>query len=216
MLPAVAGLALIGVGPGIGLAVARRFVREGMSAGLIARSEATVKAAADGLAGADVLSVTADVTDETALRAALDRVVDAYGVPEVVVYNAALIQPDRIGDLTARQHLDAWAVNVVGAMTAAAHLLPAMAERGSGSFLITGGMPVPKPAYASLSIGKAGVRTLVTLLDQQYGAAGVHAASVTVSGGVAPGSSWDPDDIANHYWRLHTQAPAEWIHELVI
>jgi NAD(P)-dependent dehydrogenase (short-subunit alcohol dehydrogenase family) len=207
---------VVGVGPGIGLAVARRFVREGMSAGLIARSEVTLKATAEALGSADVLPVTADVTDEGALRTALDRVVEVYGVPDVVVYNAALIQPDRIGDLTAQQHLDAWAVNVVGAITTAAHLAPAMAERGSGSFLITGGMPLPKPDYASLSLGKAGIRTLVTLLHQQYGDAGIHAASVTVSGGVAPGSSWDPDDIANHYWRLHTQTPAEWIHELVI
>lgn len=212
----MSGLVLVGVGPGIGSAVARRFVREGMSAGLVARSEATVKAAAEMLGSADVLPVTADVTDESALRSALDRVVEAYGVPDVVVYNAALIQADRIGELTAQQHLDAWAVNVVGAITTAAHLAPAMAERGTGSFLITGGMPVPKPDYTSLSIGKAGIRTLVTLLDQQYGAAGVHAASVTVSGGVAPGSGWDPDDIANHYWRLHRQEPAEWVHELVI
>ena len=212
----MAGVVVVGVGPGIGLAVARRFVREGMSAGLVARSESTVKAAAGELGSADVLPVTADVTDEVALRAALDRVVEAYGVPEVVVYNAALIQADRVGDLTAKQHLDAWAVNVVGAMTTAAHLAPAMAERGNGSFLITGGMPLPKPDYASLSLGKAGIRALVTLLHQQYGAAGIHAASVTVSGGVGPGTGWDPDEIANHYWRLHTQAPADWVHEIVI
>ena len=207
---------MVGVGPGVGLAVARRFVREGMSAGLIARSDATVKSAAAEFGSADVLPVTADVTDERALRAALDRIVDAYGVPDAVVYNAAMIRSDRIGDLTAQQQLDAFAVNVVGAITTAAHLAPAMAERGSGSFLITGGMPVPKPDYASLSLGKAGVRAVVTLLHQQYGAAGVHAASVTISGGVSPGSLWDPDDIANHYWRLHQQAPAEWIHELIV
>jgi NAD(P)-dependent dehydrogenase (short-subunit alcohol dehydrogenase family) len=132
----------------------------------------------------------------------------------VVVYNAAIIQPDAVGDLTARQHLDAWAVNVVGAITTAAHVVPAMAERGSGSFIITGGMPEPKAAYASLSLGKAGVRTLVTLLDQQYGAAGVHAATVTVGGAVAPGTAYDPDDIAENYWRLHTQSRDQWEHEV--
>ncbi|MFF0339130.1 SDR family NAD(P)-dependent oxidoreductase [Kribbella sp. NPDC004875] len=212
----MSGVVVVGVGLGVGVAVARRFVREGMSAGLIARSEATVQSAAKELGSADVLPLTADVTDEDGLRAALDRVVAAYGVPEVVVYNAAVVQADRVGDLTAQQHLDAWAVNVVGAITTAAHVAPAMAERGSGSFLITGGMPLPKPEYASLSLGKAGVRTLVTLLDQQYGAAGVHAASVTIAGGVAPGSGWDPDEIATHYWRLHAQSPADWVHELVI
>ena len=205
----------MGVGPGIGIAVAKRFVREGLSAGLIARSEATVKAAVDALAGADVLPLTADSTDEVGLRSALDRFVEAYGVPDVVVYNAAVIQADAVGDLTAQGHLDAWAVNVVGAITTAAHVVPAMAERGSGTFLITGGMPEPKPDYASLSLGKAGVRTLVTLLDQQYGASGVHAATVTVAGGVAPGSAWDPDEIAEQYWRLHNQSRAEWTHEVL-
>ncbi|MEU4605129.1 SDR family NAD(P)-dependent oxidoreductase [Kribbella sp. NPDC023972] len=209
----MAGAVVVGAGPGIGAAVARRFARAGLSVGLIARSETTVKAVADGITG-DVLALAADSTDEVGLRAALDRVVEEYGVPDVVVYNAAIIQPDAVGDLTARQHLDAWAVNVVGAITTAAHVVPAMAERGSGSFIITGGMPEPKAAYASLSLGKAGVRTLVTLLDQQYGAAGVHAASVTVGGAVAPGTAYDPDDIAEHYWRLHTQSRDQWEHEI--
>lgn len=212
----MAGIVVVGVGPGIGVAVARRFVREGMSAGLIARSEEKVKAAADALAGAEVLAVTADSTDEVGLRAALDRVINAHGVPDVVVYNAAVIQPDAVGDLTAQQQLDAWAVNVVGAITTAAYVVPSMVERGHGTFIITGGMPEPKPAYVSLSLGKAGVRTLVTLLDQQYGAAGIHAATVTVGGGVAPGSLWDPEDIADHYWRLHAQQRADWTHEVVL
>jgi NAD(P)-dependent dehydrogenase (short-subunit alcohol dehydrogenase family) len=208
----MAGAVIVGAGPGIGAAVARRFARAGLAVGLIARSESTVKAVAAGITG-DVLALTADSTDEVGLRAALDRVVEEYGVPDVVVYNAAIIQPDAVGDLTARQHLDAWAVNVVGAITTAAHVVPAMADRGSGSFIITGGMPEPKPGYASLSLGKAGVRTLVTLLDQQYGALGVHAASVTVGGAVAPGTAYDPDDIAEHYWELHSQSRDQWEHE---
>ncbi|TCO24743.1 NADP-dependent 3-hydroxy acid dehydrogenase YdfG [Kribbella steppae] len=208
----MSGAVIVGAGPGIGAAVARRFARAGLGVGLIARSESTVKAVADGITG-DVLALTADSTDEVGLRAELDRVVEEYGVPDVVVYNAAIIQPDAVGDLTAQQHLDAWAVNVVGAITTAAHVVPAMAERGSGSFIVTGGMPEPKPDYASLSLGKAGVRTLVTLLDQQYSASGVHAASVTVGGAVAPGTAYDPDDIAEHYWRLHAQPRDQWEHE---
>jgi NAD(P)-dependent dehydrogenase (short-subunit alcohol dehydrogenase family) len=210
----MSGAVVVGAGPGIGAAVARRFARAGLSVGLIARSETTVKAVADGITG-EVLALTADSTDEVGLRAALDRVVEEYGVPDAVVYNAAIIQPDAVGDLTAQQHLDAWAVNVVGAITTAAHVVPAMAERGSGSFIITGGMPEPKPGYASLSLGKSGVRTLVTLLDQQYGASGIHAAGVTVTGAVAPGTPWDPDDIADHYWHLHTQPRSQWDHELI-
>lgn len=206
---------IIGAGPGIGQAVARRFARQGMSIALVARSGRTLRAVGEAVAaeGVPVLRLEADSTDEAALRAALDEAVRAHGVPDVVVYNAAIIRADRPGELSVRGHMEAWAVNVVGALNAAARLAPAMAARGHGTFLVTGGMPEPKPQYVSLSLGKAGVRTLVTLLDQEYGPAGVHVASVTVAGPVAPGTDFDPDDIAEHYWHLHTQPRTRWTHE---
>ncbi|MET8863891.1 SDR family NAD(P)-dependent oxidoreductase [Nonomuraea sp. NPDC004580] len=208
----MAGVVIIGAGPGIGQAVARRFAREGMPVGLIARGERTLRGAADAVAG-EVVTCRADATDQAGLNAALDEVARAHGVPDVLVYNAAIIQADAPGELSVRGHMDAWAVNVVGALNAAAHVAPAMAARGHGTILITGGMPEPKPQYVSLSLGKAGVRTLVMLLDQEYGPAGVHVASVTVAGPVAPGTGFDPDDIAEHYWRLHAQPCGRWTHE---
>jgi NAD(P)-dependent dehydrogenase (short-subunit alcohol dehydrogenase family) len=204
----MSGAVIIGAGPGIGQAVARRFAREGLPITLIARSGRT-------LLPPPVLTLRADSTDRAALTAALDRSAAEHGVPDVVVYNAAIIQADAPGELSVRGHLEAWAVNVIGALNAAAHVAPAMAARGGGTFLITGGMPEPKPRYVSLSLGKAGVRTLVTLLDQEYGASGVHVASVTVAGPVAPGTDFDPDEIAEHYWRLHTQPRDQWQHEVL-
>ncbi|HTU97523.1 MAG TPA: SDR family NAD(P)-dependent oxidoreductase [Solirubrobacteraceae bacterium] len=206
---------VIGTGPGIGLSVARRVARQGLAVGVIARAQATVAAALDALSGHEAHGVAADATDETSLRGALDEISERLGPPELLVYNAALIRADAIGELSAAQQLQAWAVNVVGAITAAAHVAPGMAGRGRGTIVITGGMPDPDPAYTSLSLGKAGVRTLVALLDGAYGAAGVHAASVTVLGEVAPGTAFDPDEIADHYWKLHIQPRAAWEHEVV-
>lgn len=210
---------VIGAGPGIGVSVARRLAREGLAVGVLARSPETVGGALAALAGAgapaQAFGVTADVTDEPGLRAALDEIVDRLGVPDVLVYNAALIQWDRLGELTARQHLDAWAVNLVGAITAIAHLGPGMAQAGRGTIVLTGGMPDPIPEVTSLSLGKAGVRALTELVARAYGPAGVHVATVTVAGAVAPGSAFDPDDIAEHYWRLHTQPREAWEREVV-
>ncbi|WP_067478679.1 SDR family NAD(P)-dependent oxidoreductase [Actinomadura hibisca] len=208
----MSGVVIVGAGPGIGQAVALRFAREGLPVALVARSRAGLDAVAEVVAssGVRIVSAIADVTDEVALRIALDQVVDELGPPEVVVYNAALIRSDTTEGLSARGLLDAYAVNVVGAHSVAARLIPAMAARDGGSFLVTGGMPEPKPDYLSLSLGKASVRTLVTLLDQRYGASGVHVASVTVAGPVAPGTAFDPDDIAEHYWRLHNQPLGGW------
>jgi len=211
------GVIIIGAGPGIGLSVARRFAREGFSIGVIARSQKSVEATISALAGegVDTRGATADAAEEEALRSALDELVDYLGVPDVLVYNAAIIQWDSVGQLSAAQHLDAWAVNVVGAITAATHLLPEMAKAGGGTYVITGGMPKPVPEVASPSLGKAGVRTLAEMLDAQFSPSGVHVATVTVGGAVALGTAFDPDDIAEHYWRLHVQPADEWEREVL-
>ena len=210
------GAIVIGAGPGIGTSVAERFAREGLPVSVLARSRPTVDAALAALddTPAQTLGLTVDVTDETALRAALDEAVDRFGVPDALVYNAALIQSDGLGELTARQQLDAWAVNVAGAITAITHLGPAMTAAGEGTILITGGMPEPVPEVTSLSLGKAGVRALTELVARAYEPAGVHVATVTVAGTVAPGSAFDPDEIAEEYWRLHVQPAGSWEREV--
>ncbi|WP_236542462.1 SDR family NAD(P)-dependent oxidoreductase [Spiractinospora alimapuensis] len=130
---------VIGAGPGVGRSVARRFAQEGMPIALVARTPGTLSNVAEAVASlaVPVVSLPADSADETALRAALDTVCEEIGLPDVVVYNAAVIQPDSPGELSVRAQLDAWSVNVVGALTAAAHVAPAMARRGSGSIIVT-------------------------------------------------------------------------------
>jgi len=216
----MAGAVIIGAGPGIGTSVARRFAAAGMPLGLISRTAATVDAARAAVAaaapGVTVAGATADAGQGDQLTAALDALTGQLGVPRVLVYNAGLIRHDRPGELDREQYFTAYAINVLGGMTAAVHLAPAMAEAGGGTILITGGMPEPDPAVTSLSLGKAGVRALTKLLASEYGPAGVHVATVTVGGTVAPGGPYDPDLIAGHYWRLHTQPPQAWEHEVVV
>ncbi len=211
----VSGGIVIGAGPGIGVSVARRLAREGLSIGVIARSQATVDHALGALDGAPKLGRTADVTDEPAIRAALDAIIAEFGVPDLLVYNAARVQSDPLGALDAREHLDAYAVNVVGAITAITHVAPRMAALGRGTIVLTGGMPEAVPGATSLSVGKAAVRALTELLAKEYGPAGVHVATVTVAGAVAPGTAYDPDDIAERYWHLHAQPPEAWEREVV-
>jgi NADP-dependent 3-hydroxy acid dehydrogenase YdfG len=83
-----------------------------------------------------------------------------------VVYSVGLIRHDLLGEFSAREHERAWAVNVVGAVTAAAHVAPRMAEAESGTIILTGGMPELLPGLVSLSRGKAGLRALAVLLDR--------------------------------------------------
>lgn len=165
--------------------------------------------------GVPVTTQRADAGRPDELQAAIAKVIDERDLPGVVVYNAGLIQADAPGDLMPDQQTQAWTINVLGALTTATATMPSMAERGHGTFLITGGMPVPVAAYLSLSLGKAGVRALTAMLAEHYGPRGVHAATVTVGGGIAPGGAFDPDVIAEHYWRLHTQPSGEWETEVL-
>jgi NAD(P)-dependent dehydrogenase (short-subunit alcohol dehydrogenase family) len=214
----MAGAVIVGAGPGIGASVARRFAAGGMPVGLIARTEASIEATRETLAatGVTVAGATADAGRDDQLKAALDTVTGQLGPPEALVYNAGLIRHDRPGELSRQQHVTAYAINVLGAMTAAVHLAPSMARAGGGSILITGGMPEPDPAVTSLSLGKAGIRALTRLLASEYGSSGIHVATVTVGGAVAPGGPFDPDRIAGEYWRLHSQRPEAWEHEVLV
>jgi NAD(P)-dependent dehydrogenase (short-subunit alcohol dehydrogenase family) len=211
------GLVIVGAGAGLGASVAARFAREGLPVAAIARSQAVheVAAAVRTRTSGQVLALRADSADRAALHAAVDVAVDAHGVPDVLVYNAAIIQPDRPGELSTQQHLDAWSVNVLGAMDAATYLAPRMTRTGGGTVIITGGMPRPLSRSTSLSLGKAGVRALTQILDQEYGHLGVHVATVTVDCAIVPGTDADPELIAEHYWALHRQPRAQWQHEIV-
>jgi short-subunit dehydrogenase len=114
--------------------------------------------------------------------------------------------------------LSSYAVNVVGAISAAQVFTPPMREARAGTFLATGGYAGvdPQPDYASLSLGKAGLRAAVPLLHKELKDDGVHAASVQVAGAIAPGTPMAPDRIAETYWALHAQPAAGWTTETVI
>lgn len=210
------GVLVIGVGPGIAASVARRFARAGHPVGLISRTRENLELVASAVSdfGVPVSAHRADAAREAELTAAIDRVVAELGTPDLLVYNAGVIQTDGPGELDHGQHQAAYAVNVLGALTAAAHLAPRMAASSGGTIIITGGMPRPSPGMVSLSLGKAGVRALTELLAHRYGPCGIHVATVTVYGAVAPGTPFDPDQIAELYLHLHEQAPHQWDHEV--
>jgi short-subunit dehydrogenase len=98
-------------------------------------------------------------------------------------------------------------VNVAGALVAAQQIAPAMVKARKGTILFTGGGFAYEPAmkYASLSLGKAALRSLTYTLAQELGTHGVHVATVTVHGFIQTGTRFDPQRIAQAYVWLHRQ-----------
>jgi short-subunit dehydrogenase len=204
---------ILGAGPGLGASIARRFGHEGFAVTLVARREQALNDLAEELrrAGISVDTFTADATEPHGFRKALEELTERI-TPGVVVYNAALIAADNVLTSDTDYLLSAYAIDVLGAITAAQVFTPAMRQAGSGTFLATGGYAGinPQPAYATISLGKAGLRSALSMLHDELKPDGVHVAGITIAGAIAPDTALAPDIIADTYWALHTQPAAEW------
>ena len=198
-------LLLIGAGPGVGAGVVRRFGREGFRSTLIARGEAVEQLAAELRSdGLEVEAVRADIEDLDGYRATLEQIFRAPGAPGVAVYNAALPDPGEILDTTVGRLRTAYAVDVLGAVVAAQVAAPVLRTAGTGTLLFTSGgfADHPVPGLASLSMGKAALRSAATLIAAGVREDGIHAATITIAGAVVPGTEFDPDNLSCAAGRL--------------
>jgi NAD(P)-dependent dehydrogenase (short-subunit alcohol dehydrogenase family) len=222
--------AVLGVGPGLGAAVARRFARGGYAVALLAR---TAEALGDvekqiTSAGGKALAVGADATSPQSLGLAFATVRARLGDPEVFVYNAGAFLPGGVLDVTPEQFESCWRANCFGAFAAAREVVPAMLARGRGTILLTGATASLRGAagFSGLAVGKFGLRALGQSLARELHPKGIHVAHVIIDGQIdtprarlmAPGrptsSLLDPESIAEAYWQLHRQAPTTWTQEL--
>jgi NAD(P)-dependent dehydrogenase (short-subunit alcohol dehydrogenase family) len=222
--------AVLGVGPGLGAAVARRFAGEGFGVALMARKEESVADVREEIegGGGTALSVSADATDPDSVARAFERVRGELGDPEVFVYNAGAFQMGGILDLSPEQFDDCFRANCAGAFYAAQQVLPAMVEAGGGTVLLTGASAAlrGKANFSALAVGKFGLRALAQSMAREFGPQGVHVSHVIVDGQIntprmremSPDREahtlLSPDAIAETYWQLHSQDRTAWTLEL--
>ncbi|HRO48539.1 MAG TPA: SDR family NAD(P)-dependent oxidoreductase [Hyphomicrobium sp.] len=208
----------IGSGPGMGLATAERFAKEGFRIILSARNTSRIGQLADQLKakGYDAEVRTVDTSDPASVAALVAEVEKQFGQIDVLHYNAASMRKATLGEQPRETLNSDLAVNIGGAQVAAQAVAPKMLERGSGSILLTGGGFALQPSadYLSLSIGKAGIRALAQALFEPFKAKGVHVATVTVATFVDPGSK-NAEAVAEQFWQLHSQPKGEWTAETI-
>ncbi len=221
---------IVGVGPGLGASVARRFARAGHAVALVARSPDPLAAVAAEVeaAGGRAVGVEADATSRPSVQAAAARVREALGDPEVLVYNAGAFRMGGVLELDPEEVVRSWETNCLGALLWAQSVLPAMLERRRGTILLTGATASLRGSarFAALAVGKFGLRALGQSLARELGPRGVHVAHVVVDGqidtprvrGMYPGreaaTMLDPDAIADTYFALYAQDPTAWTQEI--
>jgi NAD(P)-dependent dehydrogenase (short-subunit alcohol dehydrogenase family) len=213
-------LALVGAGPGLGSALARRFAREGWSVALVALRQDTID---DGLAelvefGVKTCGAQADVVDRDAVDRAFRSTVDALGVPDVVVYNASIYQAEAALELSHEALELALDIHVVGALNTAQSAIAVMREAESGVLVFTVNSLArsPEAMSAALSIGKGAQLNLALSLERELEETPIHVGIVTVCGPIKSGTAYDPDRLADVYWELATQDPARFERDRLI
>jgi NAD(P)-dependent dehydrogenase (short-subunit alcohol dehydrogenase family) len=199
-------IAVIGAGPGIGTAVARRFCSSGFSAAVLSRGKSAV-AAAETLTqdGFSAKAFEVDAGSAASIGDALVRVHKDLGPVDVLVYNAAAVTQALPTELGIDQLLHDFKIGVAGALAAAQTVAPHMIEKGSGTILFTGGGFAHRPiaVLTSLGIEKAAIRNLAFSLAEELTPKGIRVGTVTVLGLVKPGTAFDPGRIAEKYWAVH-------------
>jgi NAD(P)-dependent dehydrogenase (short-subunit alcohol dehydrogenase family) len=221
---------ILGAGPGLGAAIARRFTREGFAVGLMARREQSLSAIREEIEDANgaVMAVETDATDAESVAQAFNRVREGLGNPEVFIYNAGSFQMGSILDLTPEQFDDCFRANCSGAFYGAQQVLPVMLERGNGTIILTGATASLRGSanFAALATGKFGLRALAQSMAREFGPQGIHVTHVVIDGQIDTpqlrksqpdrdkSTTLSPDAIADMYWQVHAQDPRAWTLEL--
>jgi NAD(P)-dependent dehydrogenase (short-subunit alcohol dehydrogenase family) len=216
---------IIGVGPGLGAALAHRFATE-YAVALVARGEDKLAGFAREInsAGGTTVAVPADVSKEHEIAAVFERVRRELGDTEVLLYNAAMRPFGTLMETKPSTFENTWRVGAFGAFLAAQQVVPAMLQKQRGVILFTGATAGVKPFATSAAFGPAkfAMRGLAHVMARDLGPRGIHVAWVNIDGAIdtpfirqrfpqiKDEDMLKPSAIADTYWHLAHQDPSAW------
>ncbi len=221
--------AVIGVGAGLGAALARRFAT-GYKVALIARSAEVIEKVSAEIraAGGIAHPIQSDATIEGQIAATHEQIRHELGPIEILIYNGGRRPMGRLMETTPEVFEQTWRLHTFGAFLWARQVVTEMLSRGSGAILITGATAGirPWPTSAAFAPAKFAVRGLAQVMARDLHPQGIHVAYVNVDGGIdmpllrkfrPDGKDEDflkPSAIADAFWYLAHQDPSAWTHEL--
>jgi NAD(P)-dependent dehydrogenase (short-subunit alcohol dehydrogenase family) len=230
----------VGVRWGVGGAIAQKFAKEGFVVVLTTRHAANASALEKAIReqGGEGMIVELDLVSHESISKAFATIRENVGDPDVVIYNAGYLEgrdlpPEKelLEHLPVEMFETAQHIASRGPFLVAKEVLPAMRERGAGSFLISNNSASlrgrKRMTGQSLYYPRVMMRTLAQVLTEEYSEHGVHVANVVIDGLIdSPGTRalpkaqqqpevvMNPVKIAEAFYYLHTQDKSCWTHEL--
>lgn len=171
-----------GASSGIGLATARLFAASGARVAMLARRLDVLEALTR--ESPAMLPVECDVSDETSLLAAIDRVEQELGSTDILVNNAGSIRPRRIIEMSYDEWDETFAINSRAVFLATRRVLPQMLARGSGAIVNVASIsgvagPQKFPGFAAYCAAKAAVIAFTEAVATEVGGTAVRINAVS-------------------------------------
>jgi NAD(P)-dependent dehydrogenase (short-subunit alcohol dehydrogenase family) len=227
---------VVGVGDGVGGAIARAFAAEGFEVCMTRRPrhldqlEALAQTIRDG--GGKARAYGVDARQETEMVALFDQIERDVGPLEVVVFNIGANVRFGIVETTAQVFSKVWEMACFAGFLTGREAARVMLPRGRGTILFTGASASlrGKEGFSAFASAKAALRAMAQSLAREVGPKGVHVAHVVIDGAIdgvftrqmrddvegllARDEILKPDDIAANYVWLHNQPRSAWSHEI--
>jgi NAD(P)-dependent dehydrogenase (short-subunit alcohol dehydrogenase family) len=230
----------VGVRWGVGGAIAQKFAQEGCFTVITTRNEANARplAAAIREQGGECMIVELDLISQDSIASAFAMIRRDAGDPDVLVYNAGYLEGrDLPPEKELLEHVPieifetAMHIACRGPFLVAKEVLPAMRQKGAGSFFFSNNSSSlrGRKRYTgqSLYYPRVMMRTLAQALTEEYSEHGVHVANIVIDGTIdSPGTRAlprnqnrrdliiNPTKIAEAFYYLHTQDRSCWTHEI--
>ncbi|SPO40001.1 uncharacterized protein PSFLO_05483 [Pseudozyma flocculosa] len=205
---------VLGVGPGLGLSIARTFASRGYTVAILSRSKARLDA---------IRTAVANVRSHWPER----RIGTA-------IYNASIRVRSGFMDLDGEKVKQSVDGSITGGFAFAQAALESMLEHGRGGSLIFTGATSSirgRENFAAFAAAKSGLRAMCQSMAKEFGPRNIHVAHVIVDGliesqqaldffGMPKGSRFPdggvlyPPQMAKTWLFLAQQHPGSWTHEL--
>ena len=219
---------IVGVGPGLGFALVKRFASAGMAVAMAARDREKLAQLLEKAPIEGARAYGCDATDQAAVDRLFAEVDRDLGTPEVVVFNAGAFEPGGILEIDPAAFERCWRIGCLAGFLVGQAAARRMVTQGHGTIVFTGATAALRGSarFANLAVPKFGLRALAQAMARELGPQGIHVGHVIIDGQIrseryahleaerGPDALLEPDAIAEMYYQLHAQPRSAWTLEL--
>ncbi len=221
---------IVGVGPGLGASLVRKFAAAGLRVAAAARHPEKLDdlIAEVNQNGGMAKAYECNAEIEASVISLFSLAASDLGDPAVAVYNAGAFVPNSILETSSEEFQRCWSIGCLGGFHVGKAAAQRMVPRGAGTIIFTGATAAHRGGarFHNLAVPKFGVRALAQSMARELGPEGIHVGHVVIDGlilsekhAVAAAERGDdallhPDSIADNYVMLHNQDRTAWTLEL--